>query len=163
VDWPTHKKQCGKPTPTVKTVTALLFPQDEDAPRFIKVEYTERLDDEDGNPLGDNIMQQSLDTTPWIPRDDWKHYYIYRLGHNGPSLGRTLSIVFNDGFLVDGSKVNRSIQKAVPGGPPHPWGGNILILRSVEPLTYLTQYEDATMNDVAPAVMYFHDYARNSK
>ncbi|KAL4249353.1 MYND-type zinc finger protein samB [Abortiporus biennis] len=157
-DWPNHKPTCREAGSKVQTVTAVLFPVDEDKPRLVQVEYTIEPDDE---YEGTDVHELNLE--PWfnslfctirpcpIEKTD---------GFSGQLLDRTLHMKFNDDFMISGDPLNRCIQRSVPGGPGHEWCGNIMVFRVKEPTSMICQYYDATIDDIQPTLNYLRDYGR---
>ncbi|KAI0783454.1 hypothetical protein C8Q75DRAFT_736789 [Abortiporus biennis] len=157
-EYPSSKN--GKAAAKLKTVQAVLFPVDEDKPRLLDVEYTTRPSQ--SNP---NVKEHLLYLLPWFkgPRDDPTPYTVYRAnGFDGPPLGRTLQMFFNDNFMATKDPLNQCIQKIVPGGPGHDWCGHVLVLRAKEPgpVGNCLQYYDATLEDVEPMINCWKDYGR---
>lgn len=120
----------------------------------MKIEYTTSKDDE--WPYSDIW---SLDLKAWgaITRP----IAIKTMGFHGPPLGRTLIIKCDDLFMPKHLPVNQCLLALTNGKLPHPWAGNIMVLRSKEPADYMVQYHDAVLEeDVPAAVAYFMDYGR---
>ncbi|KAK0470212.1 uncharacterized protein EV420DRAFT_1258514 [Desarmillaria tabescens] len=153
-DWPVHKVFCKRISEAgTNPFDAILFGVNE---RLIKLPWT-------WGPLEEGVGRswQNLDDGPWFKgRDSFiRTLYVQKFGANGPSLGRTLAILYDDNFLVNGSSINRCIQSVVRGDSVHPWAGNILALRAQGmPSDW---YNNAVMEeDLAPLIRYFEDYGK---
>ncbi len=85
-----------------------------------------------------------------------------KFGIDGPPLRHTLAVWYDDNFMINGSRINRCIQRITAGKAQHPWAGNVLALRVKGPT--LDRYSDAVMEeDLAPLVRYFEEsYKRKS-
>lgn len=85
--------------------------------------------------------------------------HIQTFGANGPPLGRTLAVIYDDNSLINGSPINQCIQNVTRGKAVHPWSGNILALRETK--VNSDHYSDIVMEeDLAPLVQYFEDYGK---
>lgn len=77
-------------------------------------------------------------------------------GVYGPPLGRTLTVIYDDHFRINGSPINQCIQ-SLTRGKAIPWGGNILAVRGVGEGP--GHYGDIVMDeDLAPLIRYFEEY-----
>lgn len=131
------------------TIKALFFPAAGDAPRLVDVPCELRPDED--HPC---IMQHTPDWETWFGNIRPYPITIQRHGKDGPLLGHTLTVVYNENFFNDGSPRNKCIQK-LTNGVGHPWCGNYLAFRQRPPVDRTCQFEDATMGDVPPLVAYF--------
>jgi len=153
--WPTHQADCQSPTSGTRTVTGLLFPAKETQPRLVQVEY--KLQPSEDYP---EHIEQLLDFKPWFGKNTVRPHTIDRIGRDGPALGRTLTMFFNDNFFADGDPLNKCAQTVVSGGSGHRWGGDLLVLRAREPTWKYIQYYNATMDDLEPMIVYLREYGR---
>lgn len=133
---------------------AILFPVDEDQPRLVKVAYTEVESDE-----YPGIIDHERDMAPWFGQCFKRPFYITQcLGMSGPPLGRTIMIEYNDNSAIDGSKPNRCVQRLLGEEMVHPWRDNLMVFRAREPVSMTSAYDNATMDDLTPAVLYLKEY-----
>ncbi|KAF2135812.1 uncharacterized protein K452DRAFT_238674, partial [Aplosporella prunicola CBS 121167] len=128
VDWPIHKPLCCAfstfgvdKRPSEDHVIALLFPQDKTKPQLIWLHCPWQRDIED-NPtrqlpeykelIGENdlIGVSSLQFDTLLDRE------IYD----------TISVLYRENFLADGSKFNESISHLKPAGVGHHWCGPVI-------------------------------------
>ncbi|PBL04254.1 hypothetical protein ARMGADRAFT_1004866 [Armillaria gallica] len=156
-DWLTHKAYCKRVSAAgTNTFDTILFGVNETKPRLIKLPWSYAPRD-----IGDASWQK-LDDKPWF--DGKEHFirtlYVQRFGClNGPPLGRTLAVLYDDYTSINGSPINRCIQTVTRGNTVHPWAGNILALREQGMASEL--YNDAVMEeDLAPLIRYFEDYGK---
>ncbi|KAJ7494388.1 hypothetical protein B0H11DRAFT_1717360 [Mycena galericulata] len=181
--WKTHKLACLAPAVPLKgiiksraeaerdgdtkfAIDAILLPFDSDAPRFVKLGCEMYSDAEDEEFLGPGFMHHRADLDPYMgPHNNtlYKSTDISTLGYTGPPLGYTLSLRWRDTFLVDGSRVNRSIIKLTNGKANHPWAGNIIAYRVDEPTSMVARCQDAKAEDLAALAAYFVDYGKRVK
>jgi hypothetical protein len=109
-------------------LSGLLFPEDEDTPRVIKVKCPKGLD---GNGWG----WQTLNLKPYLPDDEkkgWDHVKMdgtWAIDKDGIALSRSAKLYFQRSFLNDGSKINCSIQHITNGKMAMPWAGPFIAFR----------------------------------
>ncbi|KAJ6622892.1 hypothetical protein B0H10DRAFT_1787284 [Mycena sp. CBHHK59/15] len=181
-DWKTHKSACLAPAVPLSTIVktraeaerdgdtkfvidAILLPFDSDTPRLVKL-VCEMYTDSDDDVLGVGFMQHRVDLDPYLgPHSNtfYKSIDISTFGYTGPPLRYTLSLRWRDTFLVDGSKLNRSIVKLTNGKAHHPWGGNLIAYRVEEPTSMVARCKDAKSEDLAALAAYFVDYGKRVK
>ena len=136
-DWISHQIHCYVQPPkkyranesTLRfELSGLLFPEDEDTPRVIKVKG---LKGPDGNGRG----WQTLNLKPYLPddekkgRDRVKMDGAWAIDKDGIALGRSAELYFRHSFLNDGSKINRCIQHITSGKMAMPWAGPFIAFR----------------------------------
>lgn len=158
-DWPSHKINCyvrppkdarGDPEGAFE-ISGILFPEDEDTPRIIKVKC-----------LGGYTLKgqwwQTKNLKPYIPDDEKKgrgHVIMDGAlvpGEDSISYGCTSEIFFRKNFLHDGSKINRCIQYMTNGQMAVPWAGPFIAFRYSDALWSY----DAVMNqDMSVLIQYF--------
>ncbi|KAI0783455.1 hypothetical protein C8Q75DRAFT_434506 [Abortiporus biennis] len=98
----------GSETTGIPTVTAVLFPVNEETPRLVQVEYKV-------NEVGDEI-NHDLNLKPWFNTPHaapYPHWIDRTNGQTGRPLGRTLSMIFNDNFIMSRDPLNQSIERNV--------------------------------------------------
>ena len=103
-----------------------------------------------------------VEDEPWFNKQsrdcDPRFLYVQRFGANGPPLGRTLALRYDEDFLINGSPLNRCIINATRGKATHPWAGNIFALRSEGISDW---YSNAIMEeDLEPVVRYLENYGK---
>ncbi|TCD61367.1 hypothetical protein EIP91_008557 [Steccherinum ochraceum] len=92
---------------------------------------------------------------------------IAQIGPGGASFedARTLGMLYNDNFLIDGSPFNQCIFNITDGQAKHPWGGHVLVLRSPYHewhTSFMSFFENAIMKEDLPEVIsYFKRYGRS--
>ncbi|KAK0204445.1 hypothetical protein DFS33DRAFT_1320171 [Desarmillaria ectypa] len=158
-DWIAHKAYCKRVSAAgTNTFDAILFGVNETKPRLIKLPWSYGAVDED-EVAG---SWQDLDDKLWFNSKDRfvRTMYVQRFGMNGPPLGRTLAVLYDDNSLINGSLINRCIQHVTRGNAVHPWAGNLLALRAQGmPSDW---YNDAVMEeDLAPVIQYLEDYGKS--
>ncbi|KAK0193409.1 hypothetical protein F5146DRAFT_1030480 [Armillaria mellea] len=156
-DWSTHKAYCKRVSAAgVNTFDAILFAVDETKPRLVKIPWSYGVD-EDGSLGG---SWQDLDDKLWFGSDcSIRALYIQTFGADGPPLGRTLAVIYDDNFLINGSPINPCVQIVTQGKAVYPWAGNLLAIRAqgVPP----DWYNNIVMEeDLAPLIQYFEDYGK---
>ncbi|KAJ7778791.1 hypothetical protein DFH07DRAFT_730734 [Mycena maculata] len=181
--WKTHKSVCLAPAVPLATIVktraeaerdgdtkfvidAILLPFDSDEPRFVKIACEMYADEDSETFLGAGFMQHCADLDPYMgPHHNtlYKSIPILTFGYTGPPLGHTLSLMWRDTFMVDGSPVNRSIIKLTKGKAYHPWAGNLLAYRVDEPTSLVARCKDAKVEDLAVLAAYFVDYGKRAK
>lgn len=90
------------------TIKALFFPAAGDAPRLVDVPCELRPDED--HPC---IMQHKPDWETWFGNIRPYPITIQRHGKDGPLLGHTLTVVYNENFFNDGSP---GVQAEAAGG-----------------------------------------------
>jgi hypothetical protein len=101
-----------------------------------------------------------LDKEPWFENgNDCSPRTIIiqrKLGFEGPSLGHTLALWYDDDFMINSSPINKCIRN-VTGGTPHPWAGNLFCLREIA----TDHYDSARWDeDLDPVVQYLKAYGK---
>ncbi|GBE77634.1 hypothetical protein BKA93DRAFT_825409 [Sparassis latifolia] len=157
-DWKRHKSECdylvkGGPDTKRRSVQAILFPADGDAPRPVKVDYKFQPD-----PDVSYVLRHKWDWHPWF-KETPSVKTIRRYDDSYmPTSGHALFLVYNDNFFNDGSPLNRSVQK-LTSGKCHPWGGHMLGFRGREPIEVLAHFEDPNLREDLPEfVNFFRQY-----
>lgn len=132
-------------------IAGILFPEDEDSPRIIKIKC-----------LGGYTLKgqwwQTRNLKPYIPDDERK-----ARGHlimdgalvpcgGGISTRGELEIFFRNSFLRDGSKINRCIQHITNGQVAMPWAGPFIAFRHSD---VLKSYEVVMDEDMPVLIEYF--------
>ena len=173
-DWPSHRLLCphylnqtGRLNPSYKR--AILFPPDEASPKFIWVECKIGGDDvgedaEDGSLWGSSQVRKHLggsiggyDAFPERLPIQWN-----LLRHRG--LSNSLVVVCRSTFVIDGSKMNKSVIKASQGAAGHQgaagslWKGPIVALKKQGSDTDPHFPMDVDMRDYRDVVDFFISY-----
>ena len=162
-DWPTHKLLCAdfssfdpSSRPSTEHFRAILFPVDEEKPKFIWL---------DCNLFTDENIDSGRYHIPEIrtflgPYTSPRHAAIhYNLSLNR-GLSDTIHIFHRDGFLVDGSKPNKSILSitTTTAGQKHDWRGPIIAFGKLGLGTDQRFCKDLDMNDFRHIADYFLSY-----
>lgn len=133
----------------VQYVQGLLFPAGESTPQTVWIPYTE---EEDMEWPFSNTPSHSLDCSAWLASANHiVEKEIKRHGSTGRALSRTLLVLHENGRFSGSRPVNRCVD-ALTGGQFREWRGNIVVVRAVEPTSTLTQYCDASMEDMDAVV-----------
>jgi hypothetical protein len=84
------------------------------------------------------------------------------MGINGPPLGYTLDVYYDDNFSINGSAPNACLQALLGEKMGHTWCGNILALRSTYVFGVASyDYKDVDWEkDMAPLIKYFEEYGK---
>ncbi|KAI5896957.1 uncharacterized protein SCHCODRAFT_02616306 [Schizophyllum commune H4-8] len=163
-DWKNHKPGCNPSSAVVppegltdgqNILQAILLPVNEDTPRMIDM-VSERVYEEDGAPWF-SLKEDHLYPKKSFVRD----MPIQTMGINGPRLEdeRCLSIIHDDNSLVNGSPINRCVQRLTNGKARHPWSGNLVVLRLYPWDFSATTHRSANMNeDIDTVRRYLEDY-----
>jgi hypothetical protein len=157
-DWPSHKIDCyvrppknarGDPNYACE-ISGILFPEDEDSPRIIKVKC-----------LGGYTLKgqgwQTLNLKPYIPDQEKKgRDYVAMDGpiiphEGGISMQGELGMFFRRNFLHDGSKINRCIQHITNGQVAVPWAGPFVAFKHSDILESFS----AVMDEDLPVLIQF--------
>ncbi|KDQ59689.1 hypothetical protein JAAARDRAFT_175173 [Jaapia argillacea MUCL 33604] len=159
LDWPTHKKQCQRIAPKsgdTTTVTGILFPALEDKPRLVqvicKVARVRAM-----SLVGDGLSEVLLhkpQMTRFLGDTDWEGLSITHCGST--PLKQPIKLFIRDNFMNDKSPFNQSVIKFMGKGTPHPWAGNLLAMKMVDP--YTSTYVDAGLDDLRAIRDYFSWY-----
>ncbi|KAI0077324.1 hypothetical protein K474DRAFT_1707355 [Panus rudis PR-1116 ss-1] len=165
-DWRNHKPECGPVTLPASSecdasnqstvLEAILLPVDEDAPRLINVICeTEYYEDE--GPWYEAKIKHLYPNMSFI-----RDMPIQTMGINGPALegDRCIAMLYDDESLINGSSVNRCVQRLTNGKARHRWCGNLVVLR-LHPCDFdVTKYRSANLHeDIEPVRRYLEDYA----
>ncbi|KZT24060.1 hypothetical protein NEOLEDRAFT_1135595 [Neolentinus lepideus HHB14362 ss-1] len=134
-------------------VTGILLPADEDAPRLVKVKCEVKLDDEYPHSL-----IHHFDLTPFIGGTYAGHSFIHSVA--GSILQNPFLALYRDGFLADGSPINRSIRRLTRDRALHPWAGNVLVMKCNSNSPSDGKYIDASMEDLPIIQAYFVEYGQ---
>ena len=107
---------------------------------------------------------QMVEDELWFDRQSrdcfLRFLYVQRFGANGPPLGRTLALRYDDNSLINGSPLNQCVVNATRGKATHPWAGNIYALRS-EMKGASDWYSNAIIEeDLEPVVRFLEDYGK---
>jgi len=157
-DWPTHKLLCptfsdfeSSKRATNEHFRAILFPVDEEKPKFIWL-HCAWHDDEDGSNqypetksfLGPNLSMAPIKYNPVLSR----------------KLSDTIYVRYRDTFLIDGSIPSKSIAAitATKPGQFHDWRGPIIAYGKVGLGIDQTTCKDLDMNDFRHVADYFLSY-----
>lgn len=70
-------------------------------------------------------------------------------------LDHIICIIHRDSFIIDGSRINRSIVEATQGSMTYSWSGNIVVARFEGVELDTEDHGDMTMDDFRHAVDYF--------
>ena len=141
----------GSSEDTLK-VTGILFPYNEDNPRLVEVDYKVTQDDDDP------VSWDNLNLDPWL-KGFRRCHEITHMEEDGPPLGRTLQMWYNDDFIRDSSPLNRCIARLVPDNG-HPWGDNILVTRVKQPSMTYPEVRNATLDDIEPTLAHIRAYGQ---
>lgn len=156
-DWQSHKEYCLKVKAAgTNTFDAILFPVNETKPRLVKIPWKLNYWEDDPTPF------QTFDTDVWFKHTNnaVKPQFFYRLGINGPELGRGLCFLYDDNFMMNGLPLNRCIVNVTGGKAGHQWCGNVLALR-MESLDSYDLYASVDMEeDLKLFVTYFEEYGK---
>ena len=150
-DWSSHSLLCSqysthtdRPDPSYKR--AILFPPDEVKPKFIWVTYElSQVQEHLGGQIG------IYDALP-------EYKPIQRNALRDRDLTNTLEVICRDTFLIDGSRVNKSVVKATQGRPGHEWRGPILAMKKEGFGRVPRFFLDIDMRDYRDVVDYFISY-----
>ncbi|KAG8982875.1 hypothetical protein FRB93_007754 [Tulasnella sp. JGI-2019a] len=159
-DWPSHQIDCYvKPPPNNlpgaahlgrHKIDGILFPEDEDAPRTIKVRCL----------MGYTTSGQTWQTRnlkPYIPDSEKKGRSSVHIDGalepmGGVMVGGMAEIFFRNASFTGTSKVNQCIQKLTKGKTARPWAGPVIAFRR----THLNSNLSAVMDkDLLVLVSYF--------
>ena len=161
VDWPSHKLLCSQyaqqqPRPSQAHKRAILFKEDGPKPLMIWVVCRRKNDQEDG-------IRDSVDVGSFLGNDMpfTDHRLIQRNLRRNRGLGYTLELKFRDGFLLDGSKPNQSIQ-AMETTVSSSWRGPMVALKKQGVGVDFRSYADMTLGDYRHLVDYFASYGNDS-
>lgn len=154
-----HKIECYvRPPATAQSsatfsgheIQGILFPEDEDFPRLIKVKCL-------GGYNRDGSWWQTQNLRPYLPDDKHKGRGYLRIdgpfvpSEGGIQLG-TMIDIFDTRAFTNGSKVNRCIQRLTNGKVARPWAGNFVSFRG----THVNQSMAAVLDQDLPVlVKYF--------
>lgn len=88
--------------------------------------------------------------------------FVQTFGTNGPPLGRNLTLIYDDNFLINGAPTNQCIHNVTRGKTTHPWAGNVLALRGAEEAAFYSgadHYSDVFVEeDLGPLIRYLEEY-----
>ncbi|KAK0245101.1 hypothetical protein EDD85DRAFT_931032 [Armillaria nabsnona] len=111
-DWPSHKTYCKAISKAgTNTFNAILFGVNETKPPLIKLPWSYGAVD-----VGERL--QDLDMKLWFEGYDSfrrANYVWQKFGIDGPPLRHTLAVWYDENFLINGSRINRCIQKITAG------------------------------------------------
>ncbi|KAK7023195.1 hypothetical protein R3P38DRAFT_2958206 [Favolaschia claudopus] len=174
--WKRHKLACLPPAKAlsdiVKTrsqaerdgdskfvVDAILLPWDSDTPRFVKVVCEMYTHPDDEYSLG---FQHRALLDPFLGAGQFHGSVDLRTatGYDGPPLGYTLMLRWQDMFLNNGSPLNRCVVKITDGKAYHPWGGNLIAYRVDEPVSMVARCKDSKAEDLAVLTAYLVEYGK---
>jgi hypothetical protein len=161
-DWSPHSLDCYVRPPKnamsgdkiiPHEVQGILFPEDEDVPRMIKVKclcgYTRNAK-----------TWQTRNLRPYIPDDGKKGRGHIRMdGALVPDGDITLGMMaelFFRSDLPEGSKINRCIQRITNGRMARPWAGPFVAFRR----THLDTSIDAVMEQDLPVMIRYFTYGK---
>lgn len=158
VDWHTHKLLCptfsdfdASNRATDEQFRAILFPVDEEKPKFIWLHCAWHTDEDGSNqyPETDSILGPNLSMAPI--------QYNAVLKRN---LSDTIYVCYRDTFLIDGSTPNESIAAITSTKPrqTHAWRGPIVAYGKVGLGIDPTTCRDLNMNDFRHVADYFLSY-----
>jgi hypothetical protein len=174
-DWKVHKLLCA----TLKMFTAppesdlrraVLFPQDDDAPKWVWI-----IGEFDGDQHNPNALQNILNNALPNPHDQANTFpRLDRLLRNdvrGRTPQHTLFMVSRKDFQTDGSRLNKSVAKVTNGQMKIQWRGPIVFMArkgqattepavSILPAQQLSDSEDMTTHDFRDVVDILSTYAR---
>lgn len=169
-DWPSHSLLCSqyaahtdRPGPSHKR--AILFPPNETKPKFTWIECTTVQDDDNGTRWQKSNVRQHLGGKlgPYDAFPETKP--IRRNILRDRDLADTLVVACRDAFLIDGSKLNKSIVKATHGAAAHTWKGPIVAMKRAGVSIWNSDsapYLDIDMRDYRDVVNYFISYGDES-
>ncbi|KAF2238775.1 hypothetical protein EV356DRAFT_563484 [Viridothelium virens] len=163
-DWPTHKLLCStfstfgtSSRPTNEHVRAIFFPVDDKKPKVIWLHCKWQDDDDYGRyqlAQVDSILGSDAPVGyPYI-----QYNPVLKRG-----LSDTICVCYRDTFLIDGSKLNKSIAgiTATKPGQYHDWRGPIIAYGKVGLGIDQTNCKDLNMNDFRHITDYFLSYNTN--
>ncbi|KAL1688089.1 hypothetical protein GGG16DRAFT_60703 [Schizophyllum commune] len=164
-DWKRHKPGCNLTSAAGPAqgegggqhiLQAILLPVDGDTPRLIDVVSEKKYDEDECatwySPKIEHFFPE-MSAVRDVP--------IQRMGINGPTLeqDQCLALLHDDNSLINGSPVNRCVQRLTNGKARHRWSGNLVVLRLHPRDTMATKYRSVIMNeDIGPVRRYLEDY-----
>ncbi|KAF9453321.1 hypothetical protein P691DRAFT_755585 [Macrolepiota fuliginosa MF-IS2] len=148
-----HKRKANYPKVAGEAVTGILLAVNEDQPRLVRIPI-QNMPAEDDIPPWKNLSKdpwytnwpgQGTDwfvrtTPPWLPP-------TYKLPP-----GQYLHVIYDDNFMINGSALNRCIQRLTDGKAGHQWCGNVMAVRA--DLKCEHQFWDAKLEEDLPALKY---------
>ncbi|KAL1760466.1 hypothetical protein FB107DRAFT_202958 [Schizophyllum commune] len=164
-DWKKHRPGCNPGAPAAsaqddtdnrRTLQAILLPVNEDTPRLIDVVSEKKYDEVIDSTWYECKLAHLYPKTSF-PRD----LPIQTMGINGPTLegDRCISMIYDDKSLINGSPVNRCVQRLTNGKAQHRWSGNLVVLRLHPHEFVATKHRSVNMNeDLVTVRRYLEDY-----
>lgn len=158
-DWPTHKLLCptfsafdASNQTTHEHFRAILFPADEEKPRYIWL-HCKWHSDEDGS------SNQYPETGPFLGLGLSMVPIQYNQVQKR-NLSDTIYVCYRDTFLIDGSIPSKSVAAitATKPGQFHDWRGPIIVFGKVGLGIDPVKCKDIDMNDFRHVVDYFLSY-----
>ena len=173
-DWSIHKIICAEytsfeatnsrpaDTETVVWKLAILFPADEEKPKFIWMDcLVEEKPDDKGKKTH---FEQCAKSVQKYLGDGWLFADLRR-----PALERDQMLEFwrPKTNCIDGLKENKSIRNILKKFPRHGWRGPLIVLRKLandnEEYSEYIAYQDVKLEDLPEIVKFFKNWDHSSK